>query len=51
MPNPIPEPSNSFITHSRGSPPLLGEHTEEILSKKIGLSEAEIKNLKDNEII
>jgi crotonobetainyl-CoA:carnitine CoA-transferase CaiB-like acyl-CoA transferase len=35
----------------RMPPPLLGEHTDEILSKKIGLSEAEIKNLKDNEII
>ena len=35
----------------RMPPPLLGEHTDEILSEKIGLSEAEIKNLKDNEII
>ena len=32
-------------------PPLLGEHTDEILSEEIGLSETEIKNLKDNEII
>ena len=31
----------------RLSPPLLGEHTEEILSEKIGLSLDEIKNLKD----
>ena len=35
----------------RMPPPLLGEHTDEILSEKIGLSEEEIKNLKDNEII
>ncbi len=35
----------------RMPPPLLGEHTDEILSEKIGLSDAEIKNLKDNEII
>lgn len=35
----------------RLSPPLLGEHTEEILSEKIGLSLDEIKNLKDKGII
>ena len=35
----------------RFSPPLLGEHTEEILSEKIGLSLDEIKNLKDKGII
>ena len=35
----------------RMPPPLLGEHTDEILSEEIGLSEAEIKNLKDKEII
>ena len=35
----------------RMPPPLLGEHTDEILSVEIGLSETEIKNLKDNEII
>jgi crotonobetainyl-CoA:carnitine CoA-transferase CaiB-like acyl-CoA transferase len=35
----------------RLSPPLLGEHTEEILSEKIGLSLDEIKNLKDQGII
>jgi len=33
------------------SPPILGEHTEEILSEKIGLSLDEIKNLKDKGII
>ena len=33
------------------SPPKLGEHTEEILSEKIGLSLDEIKNLKDKGII
>ena len=35
----------------RLSPPLLGEHTEEILSEKIGLSLDEIKILKDQGII
>ena len=35
----------------RLSPPILGEHTEEILSEKIGLSLDEIKNLKDKGII
>ncbi len=35
----------------RLSPPLLGEHTEKILSEKIGLSLDEIKNLKDKGII
>ena len=35
----------------RLSPPLLGEHTEEILSEKIGLSLDEIKDLKDKGII
>ena len=35
----------------RLSPPLLGEHTEEILSEKIGLSLDEIINLKDKGII
>jgi len=33
------------------APPLLGEHTDEILSEKIGLSKSEIINLKDKGII
>ncbi len=35
----------------RMAPPLLGEHTDEILSEKIGLSKSEIINLKDKGII
>jgi len=35
----------------RLSPPLLGEHTDEILSEALGLSEGEIKQLKDNGIV
>jgi len=32
-------------------PPLLGEHTHEILQEKLGLTEAQIKSLKDQGII
>jgi formyl-CoA transferase len=32
-------------------PPLLGEHTHEILQEKLGLTEAQIKSLKDRGII
>ncbi|MFZ9264499.1 MAG: CaiB/BaiF CoA transferase family protein [Polynucleobacter sp.] len=32
-------------------PPLLGEHTHEILQEKLGLTEAQIKHLKDQNII
>jgi crotonobetainyl-CoA:carnitine CoA-transferase CaiB-like acyl-CoA transferase len=32
-------------------PPLLGEHTQEILQEKLGLTELQIKSLKDQGII
>ena len=35
----------------RNTPPLLGEHTNQILSDNLGLSEVEIKNLKQKGII
>lgn len=33
------------------APPILGEHTQEILEKHLGLSEEEIQNLKDKGVI
>jgi crotonobetainyl-CoA:carnitine CoA-transferase CaiB-like acyl-CoA transferase len=35
----------------RLSPPLLGEHTDEVLSEVLGLSEDEIKKLKNEGVI
>ena len=35
----------------RLSPPMLGEHTDEVLSQSLGLSEDEIKKLKDEGIV
>jgi len=33
------------------APPILGEHTKEILEKHLGLSEEEIQDLKDKGVI
>ncbi|MGY9106637.1 MAG: CoA transferase, partial [Alphaproteobacteria bacterium] len=35
----------------RRSPPMLGEHTEEVLREKLSLSDAEIADLKSKKII
>ena len=35
----------------RLAPPMLGEHTDEVLSQSLGLSEDEIKKLKDEGIV
>lgn len=36
---------------SKYPPPLLGEHTEEILTKEVGLTELELQELRENNII
>ena len=35
----------------QGHPPLLGEHTEEVLSEALGLSESEIQGLIDDQVV
>ena len=35
----------------RHAPPLLGEHTDEILKAELNLNEDQIKSLKDSKII
>lgn len=35
----------------RTPPPLLGQHTDEVLHKTVGLSEAEIKALRDEQVV
>ena len=35
----------------RTPPPLLGEHTDEVLREIIGMSESEIKKLKDEGVV
>ena len=35
----------------RTPPPLLGQHTDEVLRKIIGMSESEIKKLKDEGVV
>ena len=35
----------------QGHPPLLGEHTEEVLSEALGLSESEIQSLIDDQVV
>ena len=35
----------------RTPPPLLGQHTDEVLREIIGMSESEIRNLKDEGVV
>jgi len=35
----------------RTAPPLLGEHTEEILQSELGMDDAEIRSLRDEHVI
>jgi crotonobetainyl-CoA:carnitine CoA-transferase CaiB-like acyl-CoA transferase len=35
----------------QGHPPLLGEHTEEVLSEVLGMSDSEIKALIDDQVV
>jgi crotonobetainyl-CoA:carnitine CoA-transferase CaiB-like acyl-CoA transferase len=42
--------SGTPVTY-RHAPPLLGEHTAEVLSDRLGLDEAEIAELRDRGVI